>query len=718
MKRIQASAAPLRAALSALLLGACVLQVSPALGQATSNPPERMTYQGFLVGSDGVALGNTNPKNYDVVFKVYDSENGNNVLWGEQQTVTVDKGYFSVLLGEGSAVGARPVLSSLFKGATASDRFVGITVQGIGAGGANVDILPRLRLMTSPYAFLAQNAVKLVQNNAAGTDLLTSSGNQVTLSGGLQVSGNNVLELGAGIAGKEGSAGKFGYAIFTAGTLDIVGAGTAVDPRKVKIWAEGGLTVTGPVTAPSFNGSFSGSFSGDGSGLTGVAKLGANTFTGYQEIQNHLRIGELASSGSTAGWGEALIFSGAPPLSVNADNSDPLWLARYNTAANSSELRMVIGDDPGSSADAFVIGTMVGGHFSQANTWTPMFGFTARGSLDFGYGRTKEVSAGTISYQVHSSDSLDIVGAGTTGSNRKIMMWAEGGAQLNGTLRVTGWANPTVLTEAFLYTAGAGDFPNLGLNYQNSIVADYGIRAQIFTVASDRRIKNSLGQSDGKADLATIKKIEITDYKYRDVVNHGPQTHKKVIAQQVEAVYPQAVSVSTGVLPDVYKKATSADGWIQLQADLKTDDRIRIVCAKSDQLHRVVAVKNPEPGSREEPQFQLDPPVAEGNVFVYGREVKDFRAVDYEAIAMLNVSATQELARRLERQDAELVELRGELAKARGEKQSLAENLTAMDARLARLEKVLKQQAAITPERARSGADLDRNGKVVASVSQ
>jgi hypothetical protein len=126
MKRIQASAAPLRAALSALLLGACLVQVSPALGQANSNPPERMTYQGFLVGSDGVALGNTNPRNYDVVFRIYDVENGGVPLWGEQQTVTVDKGFFNVLLGEGAAVGVRPALSSLFKGATASDRFVGI----------------------------------------------------------------------------------------------------------------------------------------------------------------------------------------------------------------------------------------------------------------------------------------------------------------------------------------------------------------------------------------------------------------------------------------------------------------------------------------------------------------------------------------------------------------------------------------------------------------
>jgi hypothetical protein len=100
------------------------------------------------------------------VFRIYDVENGGVPLWGEQQTVTVDKGFFNVLLGEGAAVGVRPALSSLFKGATASDRFVGITVNGIGAGGANVDILPRLRLMTSPYAFLAQNAVKLVQNNS------------------------------------------------------------------------------------------------------------------------------------------------------------------------------------------------------------------------------------------------------------------------------------------------------------------------------------------------------------------------------------------------------------------------------------------------------------------------------------------------------------------------------------------------------------------------
>ncbi len=154
-----------------------------ASAQPAPAPPERMTYQGFLVDGAGVALGNTAPKNYDVIFRIFDDQSAGNMLWAEQQTVTIDKGYFSVLLGEGAAVGseAHPVLSNIFKGATASDRFVGITVKGIGSGGADVNILPRLRLLSSPYAFLAQNAVRLVQDT--GADLISANGNAVTVAG-------------------------------------------------------------------------------------------------------------------------------------------------------------------------------------------------------------------------------------------------------------------------------------------------------------------------------------------------------------------------------------------------------------------------------------------------------------------------------------------------------------------------------------------------------
>ncbi len=726
MNSATASAARVRAVALALALGAGLTLTSTAYAQANAHPPERLTYQGFLVDGNGLPLGNSAPKNYDVIFRIYAEETGGAAVWSEQQTLTVDKGTFSVLLGEGTQVGSdvRPALSTLFKGATASDRWVAITVKGIGAGGANVDILPRMRLLSAPYAFLAEQATKLVREDNSA-DLITSSGNVLAFNGQLDVLGNNSLEFGVGLT-KQSDAGRIGYQLFApADSLDIVGAGTAANNRKVKIYAESGLNVTGPVTAPSFNGAHT----GDGSALTGLPKLsGGNTFSGNQILNNRLGIGE-ASPDARLHVDDSNYVVGI----LESSSTIGTWLGLGNSSVGGRFWQMIsTGSGNGEGAGKLLIGsgTTVGGTSIGMTLESggdvgigitdPTYKLHVNGSvaiqngsvLQFGQGYTREVSAGQIGYGVHSggaSGSLDIVGAGTTGSNRKISMWAEGGAQLNGTLRVTGSASPFVLTEAFLYTTGAGDYPNLSLNWANGIVADYGIRAAVFTVASDRRIKNSLGQSDGKADLTTLKKIEITDYKYRDVVNYGTRAQKKVIAQQVEAVYPQAVSVTTGVVPDIYKKATSTNGWIQLQSDLKADDRVRVVSGKADRVHTVVAVENPQPGSREEPKFRLDPPVAEGNVFVYGREVKDFRAVDYEAIAMLNVSATQELARQLEQKEAELAALRDELARARGEKQSLAENLTAMDARLARLEKVLRTQAALAPESAETALVRVRN---------
>lgn len=558
MKRIQASAAPLRAALSALLLGACLVQVSPALGQANSNPPERMTYQGFLVGSDGVALGNTNPRNYDVVFRIYDVENGGVPLWGEQQTVTVDKGFFNVLLGEGAAVGVRPALSSLFKGATASDRFVGITVNGIGAGGANVDILPRLRLMTSPYAFLAQNAVKLVQNNAGGADLLTSTDNVVSLSGHLDILGNNSLEFGAGITPKEVNNGRIGYQLYSAG-LDIVGAGTNMASRRITFHAQGGSEFLGPITAPSITATLF----GDGSGITGVAKLGANTFTGYQEIQNHLRIGELAAGGSLPGWGEALIFSGAP----NFDNTDPLWMARFNTAANSSELRMVIGDDPGSSADAFVIGTMQGnGNFSQSATWAPQVTIDARGFMGLN-GRSADYP---LTFPNTLGDKISLWGAagaahygfGIQGSTLQIhtdssaagVAFGYGSsASFNETARITYDAlyvkhptHPQVQLVrpdgryAQFYRDQVGIIIGLNLsNHNNDFRYAYYNGDANWDFPSDRRLKKNI--VDAEPVLERVLKVQVRNYQWKSS-GADAKPMLGVIAQELQPIFPDMVT--------------------------------------------------------------------------------------------------------------------------------------------------------------------------------
>ncbi|MDA7624806.1 hypothetical protein N8697_01410 [bacterium] len=167
----------------------CVLmlgQVDLASG-ADANPPERMTYQGYLVDGNGGPLAPSNPVNYDVVFRVYAAKSGGTAIWAEQQTVTVDKGYFSVLLGEGSQYGSElhGDLAAAFDGADASDRFIGITVD---IGGVATEIAPRLRLVSSPFAFTASQARRLTDGSGNanffkdGASLKLGAGSTPTLT--------------------------------------------------------------------------------------------------------------------------------------------------------------------------------------------------------------------------------------------------------------------------------------------------------------------------------------------------------------------------------------------------------------------------------------------------------------------------------------------------------------------------------------------------------
>jgi len=200
-----------------------------------------------------------------------------------------------------------------------------------------------------------------------------------------------------------------------------------------------------------------------------------------------------------------------------------------------------------------------------------------------------------------------------------------------------------------------------------------------YLTASDWRVKNIQGRSDSAADLSKLLGIEVIDFLFKDVVEKGNRPQKKVIAQQVEKVYPLAVRNTTDVVPDIYRKAPVKDGWIELATDLKVGDRVRLITENGHRdIHEVLEVKDDK--------FRTDFVEDVSQVFVYGREVKDFRVVDYEAIAMLNVSATQELVRRLEKQAADLV--------------AQAEEMSKQTTRIAELEKqaseiaMLKQQMA------------------------
>jgi len=220
-----------------------------------------------------------------------------------------------------------------------------------------------------------------------------------------------------------------------------------------------------------------------------------------------------------------------------------------------------------------------------------------------------------------------------------------------------------------------------------SIEAQSNIVCNGVWATSDERIKKVGGHSDGAADLKTLLGIEVTDYVFKDQIANGGQPQKKVIAQQVEKIFPQAVSQGTNTVPDIFKKAAIKDGWVSLTTDLKKGDKVKLMDDKdAEAIHEVLEVKKDK--------FRTAFKTEAKEVFVYGREVNDFRRVDYEAISMLNVSATQQIKKE---KDAEVKALKDEntALKARVEALEAAakareEAGKAIVMKLAALEKLLK----------------------------
>jgi hypothetical protein len=172
--------------------------------------------------------------------------------------------------------------------------------------------------------------------------------------------------------------------------------------------------------------------------------------------------------------------------------------------------------------------------------------------------------------------------------------------------------------------------------------------------ASDARLKKIIGRSNSAKDLETLEQIEVTDYTMKDTVKFGNKLFKKVVAQQVEKVYPTAVT-SGGVkgftfTPDIYAVSESVKiekpGVYNISLarahDLKDGDTVRLITYKSPEVNVVAHIVNDKTFTVETKEPLGD------KVFVYGKQCTDLKAVDYDAISMLNVSATQELAKKVE----------------------------------------------------------------------
>lgn len=180
------------------------------------------------------------------------------------------------------------------------------------------------------------------------------------------------------------------------------------------------------------------------------------------------------------------------------------------------------------------------------------------------------------------------------------------------------------------------------------------ISATAIYVASDVRLKKNIQTSISLADLELLKAIEIVNYKKIDTIADN-RKFKKVIAQQVKEVYPLAVQQSTqDFIPSVFQASASIDKLgtneygltVTNPHNLAVEDIVELKCYPGNKSEQVTVSKIISP-TKFEVQSTNELDTLE-YVFVYGKQVDELLSVDYDAISMLNVSATQELAEQVE----------------------------------------------------------------------
>lgn len=235
------------------------------------------------------------------------------------------------------------------------------------------------------------------------------------------------------------------------------------------------------------------------------------------------------------------------------------------------------------------------------------------------------------------------------------------------------------------YYGGGGAGSSGSFSGTNLSIRGVGaVHAEVFRATSDRRIKKDLQESNAATDLSLLLRLKVTNYNYVDVKKSGNTLTKGFIAQEVAQVFPQAVNFSTDFIPNAYalsaKTALTAGKMtisLEKNHDFAIGDEVKLMMPDGEKIVTVAEVPT-------ENSFLVnwDAPAAD-RVFVYGKKVKDFHTVDYDRIFTLNVSATQELARKVEFLEKENAGLKTQLLKKEEESKASAEK---MEARLRALE--------------------------------
>lgn len=421
--------------------------------------PATINYQGVVTDSTGTLIGATSALNRKIIFRIYDASTGGNRLWTEEQTVTIYKGEFSVLLGNGTtATGtasseSHATLDTIFT-PNLTTRYIEIMVDnGDGSITAtDTPITPRQTISSAAYAFHA----KVADGIASGADLT--------------------------ITPTSGTATNYGLGWYGTGRL----------------W--NGVSLDGPVLYGNAGGAL-GSYNGstknislfwNASGQVGIGATGISAATNKLTLQ-----GDDASTP-------------ASQLSIRGDSdTNERLLVGFDTTNNRSTLQSYAGASTMAPLLLNPSGGLVG-----VGTSTPVANLTVEGSISanssgghtFGTGGDIDgglfsPADGVVTLKTNGNERLRVnasgnVGIGTTSPTQKLHI-------NEGNLLIQNSFSPTMTLNTGTYSADFGISTVAGAFSTSSSIGDVVLRS------SAGKVLLQSGTGAAAITIATSNKVGI-----------------------------------------------------------------------------------------------------------------------------------------------------------------------------------------------------------------
>lgn len=209
-------------------------------------------------------------------------------------------------------------------------------------------------------------------------------------------------------------------------------------------------------------------------------------------------------------------------------------------------------------------------------------------------------------------------------------------------MNITGYDTGLYSAHSNLYGENV-DITRIGLRVTNSILT------RTLLTTSDERAKNNIVLSPIEEDLNTVMNISVKRFNFREYPNEQPISG--FIAQEVEKYAPYAVKTTVAPIPSILKTVERDENNLSLLLNisddsLKVGDILKILVDNEEYNPSIVAIN--------ENEIVMDKDIPNGNTFVYGPIVNDFKLLESDRLLPITFNAIKGLQQKLVEQQSQI----------------------------------------------------------------